>query len=192
MARRPIPTLPHLTLKQVRLFRLFALLLVFSVLVLYAVFRSQRFQDAMRRKTERLLSAEVGSKVSIGGFDLALLPFSFIVRDVSVANDRRSLAGPLFAASEIEVRGFPRITSETIELSKLRVVAPRIVVEVFPDGSTNVDPILRALKGGRGGGKDVQLHEAVIQRVTSRLTLRHSRTTPTPSLETSTNFPGAR
>jgi hypothetical protein len=168
MARRPIPTLPHLTLTQVRLVRLFALLLVFSVLVLYAVFRSHRFQDAMRRKTERLLEAQIGRKVSIGGFDLALLPFSFLVRDVSIANDRRSLAGPLFSASEIEIRGIPTVTSNTIELSKLRVVAPRIVVEVFPDGSTNVDPILRALRGGGGGGKDIQLHEAVIQRASLR------------------------
>ncbi len=168
MAPRPIATLPHLTLTQVRLVRLFALLFVFSVLVLYAVFRSHRFQDAMRRKTERYLSAQVGRKVSIGGFDLALLPFSFLVRDVSIANDRRSLAGPLFSASEIEVRGIPTITSETIELSKLRVVAPRIVVEVFPDGSTNIDPVLRALRGGKGGGKDVQLHEAVIQRASLR------------------------
>lgn len=168
MARRPIPPLPHLTLTQVRLVRLFALLLVFAVLVLYAVFRSHRFQDAMRRKTERLLSAQIGRRVSIGGFDLALLPFSFLVRDVSIANDRRSLAGPLFSASEIEIRGIPAITSERIELSKLRVVAPRIVVEVFPDGSTNVDPILRALRGGGGGGKDIQLHEAVIQRASLR------------------------
>ncbi|MEO8053988.1 MAG: translocation/assembly module TamB domain-containing protein [Acidobacteriota bacterium] len=168
MARRPIPTLPQLTLTQVRLVRLFSLLLLFSVLVLYAVFRSHRFQDAMRRKTERLLEAQIGRKVSIGGFDLALLPFSFLVRDVSIANDRRSLAGPLFSASEIEIRGIPAITSTRIELSKLRVVAPRLVIEVFPDGSTNVDPILRALRGGGGGGKDIQLHEAVIQRASLR------------------------
>ena len=168
MARRPIPSLKHLTLKQVRLVRLFLLLALFSVLVLYAVFRSQRFQEAMRRKTERLLSAQIGRKVSIGGFDLALLPFSFVVKDVAIANDRRSLAGPLFSASEIEIRGVPGITSDRIELSKLRVVAPRVVVEVFPDGSTNVDAVLQALRGAAGGGKDVQLHEAVIQRASLR------------------------
>ncbi len=168
MARPPIPTLPKLNLTQVRLVRLFGLLLLFSVLVLYGVFRSHRFQDVMRRKTERVLSAQIGRKVSIGGFDLALLPFSFLVRDVSIANDRRSLAGPLFSASEIEIRGIPAITSDTIELSKLRVVAPRVVVEVFPDGSTNVDTILRALQRGGGGAKNVQLHEAVIQRASFR------------------------
>lgn len=168
MTRRPLPTLPHLTLKQVRLVRLFGLLAVLSILVLYAVFRSHRFQDAMRRKTERVLSAKVGRKVSIGGFDLALLPFSFLVRDVSIANDRRSLAGPLFSAAEIELRGIPAITGERIVLSKLRVVSPRLVVEVFPDGSTNVDTLLRALRGAGGGGKDVQLHEAIIQRASLR------------------------
>ncbi len=168
MARRPIPTLPQLSLTQVRLVRLFALLLLFSVLVLYGVFRSHRFQDALRRKTERVLSAQIGRKVTIGGFDLALLPPSFLVRDVTIANDRRSLAGPLFSAAEIEIRGIPAVTSSRIELSKLRVVAPRLVIEVFPDGSTNVDPILRALRGGGGGGKDIQLHEAVIQRASLR------------------------
>ena len=168
MARRPIPSLPQLTLTQVRLVRLFVLLFVFSVLVLYAVFRSHRFQDAMRRKTERVLSERIGRRVSIGGFDLALLPFSFLVRDVSVANDRRSLAGPLFAASEIEVRGVPTVTSNTIEIPKLRVVAPRVVIEVFPDGSTNVDSILPLLRGGSGGGKDLRLHEAVVQRASLR------------------------
>ncbi len=168
MARRPIPTLPQLSLTQVRLVRLFALLLLFSVLVLYGVFRSHRFQDALRRKTERVLSAQIGRKVTIGGFDLALLPPSFLVRDVTIANDRRSLAGPLFSAAEIEIRGIPAVTSNRIELSKLRVVAPRLVIEVFPDGSTNVDPILRALRGGGGGGKDIQLHEAVIQRASFR------------------------
>ncbi len=168
MARRPIPSLPQLTLTQVRFVRLFVLLFVFSVLVLYAVFRSHRFQDAMRRKTERVLSARIGRRVSIGGFDLALLPFSFLVRDVSVANDRRSLAGPLFSASEIEVRGVPTVTSNTIEIPKLRVVAPRVVIEVFPDGSTNVDSILPVLRGGSGGGKDLRLHEAVVQRASLR------------------------
>ena len=153
MARSPIPSLKHLTLKQVRLARLFLLLGLFSVLVLYAVFRSQRFQEAMRRKSERLLSAQIGRKVSIGGFDLALFPFSFVVKEVAIENDRRSLAGPLFSASEIEIRGLPSITSDRIELSKLRVIAPRVVVEVFPDGSTNVDPVLKALRGEEAGGR---------------------------------------
>ncbi len=167
MARRPLPSLPF-TPKQVRYLRLFLLLVVFSSLVLYAVFRSQRFQDAMRRKTERVLSAKLGRRVTIGRFDLALLPPAFAVRDVSIANDRRSLAGPLFSAAEIEIRGVPSITSDTIEIPKLRVTSPVAVVEVFPDGSTNVDPILAALKGGKGGGKDVQIHEAVIQRASLR------------------------
>ena len=168
MARPPLPSLPHLSLKQVRLARLFFLLLLFSALVLYAVFRSHRFQDAMRRKTERLLTAQMGRAVSIGRFDLALLPFSFAVKDVTIANDRRSLAGPLFSAAEIEIRGVPAITGDRIEIPKLRVVAPRLVVEVFPDGSTNVDAIVKALRGGGGGGKDIQLHEAVIQRASFR------------------------
>ena len=75
---------PRLTLKQVRLLRLFGLLLVFSTLVLYAVFRSPRFQEILRRRTETLLSEATGRPVAIGGFDLALVPPAFRIRDVSV------------------------------------------------------------------------------------------------------------
>ena len=160
--------LPHLSLTQVRLVRLFTLLLVFTALVLYAVFRSSRFQELLRRRTERLLTAKIGRTVTIGSFDLALVPFAFLVRDVAVANDPRGLAGPAFSASEIELRGLPTITSRRVDLPKLRVVSPRVVVEVFADGSTNLKPILDALAGGGGGGVDVRLKEAVVQRATLR------------------------
>ncbi|MFI5197589.1 MAG: translocation/assembly module TamB domain-containing protein, partial [Thermoanaerobaculia bacterium] len=160
--------LPHLSLTQVRLVRLFTLLLVFSVLVLYAVFRSSRFQELLRRRTERLLTAKIGRTVTIGSFDLALVPFAFLVRDVAVANDRRGLPSPAFSASEIEVRGLPTFTSSRVDIPKLRVVSPRVVVEVFSDGTTNLKPVLDALAGGGGGGVDVRLKEAVIQRATLR------------------------
>ena len=160
--------LPHLSLTQVRLVRLFTLLLVFTVLVLYAVFRSSRFQELLRRRTERLLTAKIGRTVTIGSFDLALVPFAFLVRDVAVANDRRGLSGPAFSAAEIELRGLPTFTSRRIDIPKLRVVSPRVVVEVFPDGTTNLKAVLDALVGGGGEGVDVRLKEAVIQRATLR------------------------
>src|SRR5512143_3028488 len=102
--RIPHPHLPHLSLTQVRVLRLFALLALFSGLVLYAVFRSVRFQEVLRRKTEIVLAKRLGRPVTIGGFDLALVPPSFIVRDVSIANDPRGVPGPCFAAAELEVR----------------------------------------------------------------------------------------
>jgi hypothetical protein len=160
--------LPHLTLTQVRFVRLFTLLLVFAVLVLYAVFRSSRFQELLRRRTEALLSAKIGRAVTIGSFDLALVPFAFLVRDVAVANDGRGLPGPAFSASEIELRGLPTFTKSRVDIPKLRVVSPRVVVEVFQDGTTNLQSILDALAGGGEGGVDVRLNEAVIQRATLR------------------------
>jgi hypothetical protein len=160
--------LPQLSLTQVRLFRLFTLLLVFSLLVLYGVFRSTRFQELLRRRTERLLTAKIGRTVTLGGFDLVLVPFSVLVRDVSVANDPRGLPGPMFSAAEIEVRGLPTITSSRIDLTKLRVISPRVVVEAFPDGTTNLTGPLRALSGDAGGGLDVHLQEAVVQRASLR------------------------
>jgi len=160
--------LPQFSLTQVRLFRLFSLLLVFSLLVLYGVFRSTRFQELLRRRAERLLTAKIGRTVTLGGFDLVLVPFSVRVRDVSVANDPRGLEGPMFSASEIEVRGLPTITRSRIDLQKLRVVSPRMVVEAFPDGTTNLTRPLEALSGDAGGGLDVRLQEAIVQRASLR------------------------
>jgi hypothetical protein len=160
--------LPQLSLTQVRLFRLFTLLLVFSLLVLYGVFRSTRFQELLRRRTERLLTAKIGRTVTLGGFDLALVPFSVLVRDVSVANDPRGLAGAMFSASEIELRGLPTITKSRIDLPKLRVVSPRVVVEAFPDGTTNLTGPLKAFSGDGGGGLDIRLQEAIVQRASLR------------------------
>jgi len=160
--------LPQLSLTQVRLFRLFTLLLVFSLLVLYGVFRSTRFQELLRKRTEKLLTAKIGRTVRLGGFDLVLVPFSVLVRDVSVANDPRGLAGAMFSASEIEVRGLPTITRSRIDLPKLRVVSPRVVVEAFPDGTTNLTGPLKAFTGDGGGGLDFHLQEAIVQRASLR------------------------
>ena len=160
--------LPQLSLTQVRLFRLFTLLLVFSLLVLYAVFRSTRFQELLRRRTETFLTAKIGRTVTLGGFDLLLLPFSVLVRDVSVANDPRGLAGAMFSASEIEVRGLPTLTKSRIDLQKLRVISPRVVIEAFPDGTTNLTGPLKAFAGDAGGGLDIRLQEAIVQRASLR------------------------
>ncbi|MDL2718871.1 MAG: translocation/assembly module TamB domain-containing protein [Acidobacteriota bacterium] len=160
--------IPQLSLTQVRLFRLFSLLLVFSLLVLYGVFRSTRFQELLRRRAEKLLTAKIGRTVTLGGFDLALVPFAVVVRDVSVANDPRGLEGPMFSAAEIEVRGLPTITKTRIDLQKLRVVSPRVVIEAFPDGTTNLTGPLKALSGDGVGGVDVRLQEAIVQRASLR------------------------
>ena len=166
--RIPHPHVPHLTLEQVRVLRLFGLLLVFSGLVLYAVFRSARFQDLLRRRTETLLTQTLQRRVTIGGFDLDLLPPTVIVRDVSVANDPRGLPGTCFAAEEVSLRGIPQISESRVDLPKLRLIAPRVVFEVFADGTNNFSSLVAALPKGSGGGKDVRVREAVLQKGTFR------------------------
>ena len=166
--RIPHPHLPHLSLEQVRVLRLFGLLFVFSLLVLYAVFRSSRFQDLLRRRTETYLSEKLQREVRIGGFDLSLVPPAFVVRDVSVANDPRGLPGACFSAEEVSLRGIPKVSAERVDLPKLRVIAPRVVFEIFRDGTSNFSSIAAALPKGEGGGRDVRLREAVLQRGTIR------------------------
>src|SRR5438105_3881135 len=124
----PHPHFPHLTLRQVRVLRLFLLLFFFSGLVLYGVFRSSRFQELMRKNSERLLSQRTGRAVSIGGFDLRLLPPAFVVRDVSIANDPRGLPGACFTAEGVELRGIPRVLGQRVNIPKIRLVNPRVVV----------------------------------------------------------------
>ena len=166
--RIPHPHIPHLSLEQVRVLRLFALLFLFSFLVLYAVFRSARFQDLMRRRTETLLSETLKRAVTIGGFDLSLVPPAFLVRDVAVANDPRGLPGACFSAEEVSLRGIPQVSETRIDLPKVRLIAPRIVFEVFGDGTNNFSSIVAALPKGEGGGRDVRVREAVLQRGTFR------------------------
>ena len=164
----PHPHLPHLTLEQVRVLRLFSLLLVFSLLVLYAVFRSTRFQEILRRRTQTLLSETLKRKVQIGGFDLSLVPPAFVVRDVAIANDPRGLPGPCFAAEEISLRGIPQLSEARVDLPKVRVIAPRIVFEVFADGTSNFSSIVAALPKSEGGGRDVRVRQAILQKGTIR------------------------
>jgi hypothetical protein len=150
--RIPHPQIPQLSLEQVRVLRLFALLFVFSLLVLYAVFRSARFQDLLRRRTQTLLTEKIGREVRIGGFDLALVPPAFLVKDVVVANDPRGLPGACFSAEEISLRGIPQVSESRIDLPKVRIISPRIVLEVFGDGTNNFSSIAAALPKGEGGG----------------------------------------
>ncbi len=150
--RIPHPHIPHLLLEHVRVLRLFALLFLFSLLVLYAVFRSARFQDLMRRRAETLLSEALKRKVTIGGFDLALVPPAFLVKDVAVANDPRGLAAPCFSAEEVSLRGIPQISETRIDLPKVRLIGPHVVFEVFGDGTNNFSSIADGpAEGGRRG-----------------------------------------
>lgn len=161
--RIPHPQIPHLLLEHVRVLRLFGLLFLFSLLVLYAVFRSARFQDLLRRRAETLLSEALKRKVTIGGFDLALVPPAFLVKDVTVANDPRGLAAPCFSAAEVSLRGIPQISETRIDLPKVRLIGPHVVLEVFGDGTNNFSSIAEALPKGDGGGRDVRIREAVLQ-----------------------------
>ena len=166
--RIPHPHIPHLLLEHVRVLRLFALLFLFSLLVLYAVFRSARFQDLLRRRAETLLSEALKRKVTIGGFDLALVPPAFLVKDVAVANDPRGLSAPCFAAEEVSLRGIPQISDIRIDLPKVRLIGPHVVFEVFGDGTNNFSSIAAALPKGDGGGRDVRIREAILQKGTIR------------------------
>ena len=153
---------------SVRVLRLFSLLFLFSLLVLYAVFRSARFQDLMRRRAETLLSEALKRKVTIGGFDLALVPPAFLVKDVAVANDPRGLAAPCFSAAEVSLRGVPQVSETRIDLPKVRLIEPHVVFEVFGDGTNNFSSIADALPKGGGGGRDVRIQEAILQKGTIR------------------------
>ena len=82
------------------------------------------FQDLLRRRTQTLLTEKIGREVRIGGFDLALVPPAFLVKDVFVANDPRGLPGACFSAEEISLRGIPQVSESRIDLPKVRIISP--------------------------------------------------------------------
>jgi hypothetical protein len=166
--RIPHPHFPEITLTQVRVLRLFSLLFVFSLLVLYAVFRSVRFQELLRRRTETYLTQKLARPVTIGGFDLSLVPPAFLVKDVTLANDPRGVPGPCFAAAEVELRGLPSLFGRHLDLPKFRVVTPTLVFEAFDDGTNNFSRLLPEKTETGESGLLVHLREAVIQRMTLR------------------------
>jgi len=153
---------------RVRPGRLLVLLVLFSVLVLYGVFRSPRFQELLRRRAERLLTARIGRQVSIGRFDVTLVPPAFTIRNIAVQNDPRGLPGPCFSAEEVSLRGIPSITRDRIWLPKVRLLSPRIVFEIFEDGTSNFTTLVESLPKSKSEGVDVRLGELLLQRGTFR------------------------
>src|SRR5262249_57020975 len=69
---------------------------------------------------------------------------------------------------EISLRGWPQITKTRVRLPKVRVLSPRVVFEIFEDGSSNFSTLLSHLPKGKGGGIDVGVEEALVSRGTFR------------------------
>ena len=107
--------------------------------------------------------------MTIGGFDLALVPPAFVVKDVAIANDPRGLAGPCFAAEEVSLRGIPQIVARRASTfrrcgSSARASSSRS----SPTGRTTSPRSWRPCRRGAAAGRTCGSREAVLQKGTFR------------------------
>jgi hypothetical protein len=138
--KRPIAAPP---LSRISPARLLGLLLLFVGACAYSVIQSARFQRESRALLVRLAGDALKRPVSFGS-----LSFSFIPPAVKVENLRIDGApgetAPFFEAEEISASGDIAFFGRTLSIGSLRARRPRMRITVFPDGSDNLPPGLKA------------------------------------------------
>lgn len=87
----------------------------------------------------------LGATVTVD--DASVSPFSqLILRGLKV---QTAGSDPLLAAEEVRLRyGLRQILGGTIAVDELKLVAPAVTLVQHPDGTSNLDPILKALSSG--------------------------------------------
>ena len=127
--------------------RLFGLLFLFAVACGYAVYRSERFQQATRAWIVRTASAALERPVSFESLSVSLVPPGVAIKDVRVAGAPGETR-PFFEASEIVIGGRFSLIGRTLSIGSISLSRPRFHVAVLPDGTDNLPAGLRR----RGGG----------------------------------------
>ena len=119
-----------------------ALVCVVLLLVVYFVGTSSGFIKSVILPRA---GAAMGSDITVS--DLSVSPFSEVwVRDLKV---QPKGAEPLFTAKEIRLRySLLRILRGTIAVEEVLVDSPAVVLVQNADGTSNLDPILKASSGG--------------------------------------------
>jgi len=143
--------------------RLYGILLLFLVLSVYAIWKSERFQNLIQGVSQQRLSEALGRPVSFRTVDFHVFPPSVHLADVRIGNDPRLPQTPLLAAEEVSISGGLSLVGRQLRLGKVRAVRPRIALVQFPDGSWNLPPGLSA--PSRGGVK-VHIGSVLIQEGT--------------------------
>lgn len=142
---------------------------LFAAVVLYL--ESAAFADLARRVAERRLAEALGREVTIGAVDLALVPFSVTVENVSIAGPTPS-AEPLFSLARGLVEAEPAgLFGRGLALDHVYLVEPRLEIGFDEDGRAD----LPRLGGGSGGGP-VELRFGTIEIERGELILDDDRT----------------
>ena len=123
--------------------RLLGLLLVFVGACVYSVVLSGRFQRESRALLVRLAGDALQRPVSFGSLSFSLIPPAVRVENLRIGGAPGETA-PFFEAEEVSASGDIAFFGRTLSIGSLRARRPRLRVVVFPDGSDNLPPGLKA------------------------------------------------
>lgn len=144
--------------------RLFGILLLFVVLAVYSIWRSEGFQNMIQGVSQTRLSEALGVPVSFQTVEIRFFPPAVRLANVRIGNDPRLAIPadrPLFSAEELSVGGGISLVARQLRLGRIRAVRPRIQLIQAPDGKLNLPPGL--LRPSRGGGLKLQIGSVLVQ-----------------------------
>lgn len=139
--KTPAPAPPPLT--RISPARLFGLLLLFVCACGYSVLQSARFQREGRALLVRAAGAALGRPVSFEEISFSVIPPAMTVDHLRIAGAPGE-DSPFFEAEQISVSGDIALVGRTLSLGSLRLRRPRLRIVVFPDGTDNLPPGLKA------------------------------------------------
>jgi hypothetical protein len=98
-------------------------------------------------------TSAMGSAVTVGEVDIDFGSGSALVRDLRVANPEGFSAEPMLQFTELTiVLDTANISRREIGIRAIATREPRVVYEVNPDGTRNLDVVAARLKGNTSGG----------------------------------------
>jgi hypothetical protein len=140
--------------------RFYAIVVAFVAISVWAIDRSERFQNLFHGVSRARLSEALHRPVSFRTVDFRIFPPSVRLEDVVIGNDPRAGDTPLLSAEEISIGGGVSLVGQELRLGRIRAVRPRIDLQQFADGSWNLPKLAGP---SAGGGIRVHLNDILVQ-----------------------------
>lgn len=149
--------------------RLFAILIVFTVLASYAIWNSDRFQNLFQGVSQTRLSEALGVPVTFRRVEFRLFPPALRLADVRIENDPALTDPalrdrPLLTVEELSLGGGVSLAGRELRLGRVRAFRPHLFLVQLPDGTLSLPPGLR--RKAKEGGLKVSVGEILAQQGT--------------------------
>ncbi len=140
-----------------------AIFLILAAAV-YVLFETSSAGEWIGDVISRQLEDGLGRSVSVGRVSLwPTIPARLVVRDIRIANAPGATAPDFASVERIEVTGLLKSLAERrIDLGTIRVLHPKISIEMMPEGSTIEDNIPRWKSSGEDTGTTAKID---VQRI---------------------------